>query len=118
MRSEFSDGTTRIRPLGPDDADALFAAACESINEVYPWLEWCHPDYSRDEAASWLALREELWPEGNEYAFTISPVSSLLLMETIKSASALPRSEGPSEKTCYARDSSCTSRLGPQPCTV
>ena len=59
MHSEFSDGTTRIRPLGPDDADALFVAACESINEVYPWLEWCHPDYSWDEASSSLALREE-----------------------------------------------------------
>ena len=56
MRSEFSDGTTRIRPLGLDDADTLFAAACESINEVYPWLEWCHPDCPWDAAASWLAL--------------------------------------------------------------
>ena len=56
MRSEFSDGTTRIRPLGLDDADTLFAAAGESINEVYPWLEWCYPDCPWDEAASWLAL--------------------------------------------------------------
>jgi ribosomal-protein-serine acetyltransferase len=60
-----------IRPYRADDATALFAAARESVNEIFPWLEWCHPGYSLAEAEAWAGSREKLFAEGVEYAFAI-----------------------------------------------
>ena len=47
--------TCRIRPYRADDAQALYEAARESIQDVFPWLEWCHPDYSIAEATEWTS---------------------------------------------------------------
>ena len=67
----LSDGAVRLRPYRPDDVDVLFAAARESIEEVNPWLPWCHVKYSRDEAAAWVHSRAEAWRTGTEYSFVI-----------------------------------------------
>lgn len=60
----------RLRPYAATDAGALFEAARESIAEVYPWLPWCHPDYSLAEAEQWARSRAEL-ASGEEYNFVI-----------------------------------------------
>jgi RimJ/RimL family protein N-acetyltransferase len=60
-----------IRPYRSEDAAALYAAARESIDEVFPWLPWCHPAYSLDEARDWIASRPQARAEGIEYAFAI-----------------------------------------------
>lgn len=49
-----SDGVVAIRPYAPGDADALFEAAVESVERVYPWLPWCHPGYTREESVDWI----------------------------------------------------------------
>ena len=61
----------RLRPYAATDASALFEAARESIAEVYPWLPWCHPDYSLAEAEQWASSRAELASRGEEYNFAI-----------------------------------------------
>ena len=61
----------RLRPYAARDAGALFEAALESIAEVYPWLPWCHPDYSLAEAEQWASSRAELASSGEEYNFAI-----------------------------------------------
>ena len=60
-----------IRPYRADDAPLLYAAARESVGDVFPWLPWCHPRYSLDEAAEWSRSREELARQGLEYHFVI-----------------------------------------------
>lgn len=45
----------RLRPYQADDADQLYEAARESIEHMSPWMPWCHADYSREEAESWVA---------------------------------------------------------------
>lgn len=60
-----------IRPYRADDAPHLYAAARESVGDVFPWLPWCHPRYSLDEAAEWARSREELARQGLEYHFVI-----------------------------------------------
>jgi len=60
-----------IRRYRTDDAPALHAAASESVDEVFPWLEWCHPGYSLAEAEAWAGSREKLSAEGVEYDFAI-----------------------------------------------
>jgi RimJ/RimL family protein N-acetyltransferase len=39
---------------------------------VFPWLEWCHPDYSLAEAVEWATSRARLAAAGSEFTFAIS----------------------------------------------
>jgi ribosomal-protein-serine acetyltransferase len=71
MNTTLTDGTITIRPVAADDTDMLYDAACSSIAEVYPWLPWCHPEYTRDESRAWLVWQEEQWRNGIEYSFAI-----------------------------------------------
>ena len=53
-----------------DEAD-LYRSARASISEVFAFLPWCHPDYSREEAREWLAKIEADWRDGSTYNFAI-----------------------------------------------
>jgi len=61
----------RLRPYEATDAAALCEAARESAAEVYPWLSWCHADYTLAEAAEWAGSRAPLADAGQEYNFVI-----------------------------------------------
>ena len=61
----------RIRAYQPEDAGALWEAARESVGEVFPWLSWCHAEYSMAEAVEWTRSRASLAAEGREYTFAI-----------------------------------------------
>ena len=61
----------RIRPYQPSDAEQLFQAARESSADVFPWLEWCHAQYSMAEAVEWIGSRAPLFADGQEYTFAI-----------------------------------------------
>jgi len=68
----FATGHLIIQRHSKEDADSLFAAATESIEQVYPFLPWCHPGYSREDAVSWLAQCTEQWrKQEGHYAFAI-----------------------------------------------
>src|SRR5262245_55574343 len=43
-------GEIFIHPYTPADVPRLFEAAVESIDDIFPWLPWCHPGYQREEA--------------------------------------------------------------------
>ncbi len=60
-----------IRPYVADDAALLFEAATESVDTVFPWLPWCHPGYSLDEANAWVAEQTAAFAKGEEYEFVI-----------------------------------------------
>ena len=60
-----------LRPYEPGDAQALWEAARESVAEVFPWLAWCHAQYSMAEAVEWVRSRRQLADEGREYTFAI-----------------------------------------------
>lgn len=61
-----------LRPYAAGDAAALFEAARESIDEVYPWLPWCHPGYTLAEAEEWAGSRAALASTGQEYHFVVA----------------------------------------------
>ncbi len=71
METELSDGRILIRPHRADDVDAMFEAVHESIEEIAPWLPWCHPGYSRDEAAAFILSRAEALKTEEEYSFAV-----------------------------------------------
>ena len=61
----------RIRPYRADDAQGLFEAARESIGDVFPWLEWCHPDYSMAEATEWASSQAARATGSAEFVFAV-----------------------------------------------
>jgi ribosomal-protein-serine acetyltransferase len=60
-----------IRAYEPEDAQALWEAARESVREISPWLSWCHAEYSVAEAVEWIRSRAPLAAERREYSFAI-----------------------------------------------
>jgi ribosomal-protein-serine acetyltransferase len=69
--SELTNGSVRIRPYRPEDTARLFESARESIAEIYPWMEWCYPDYSMTDSSVWVMGREAAWSAGTDYSFVI-----------------------------------------------
>lgn len=69
----------RIRPYEKPDAEALYEAVRESIDEVGAWLEWCHPDYTIDESRGWIDHCIAARSEGREYNFAIVDADGALL---------------------------------------
>jgi ribosomal-protein-serine acetyltransferase len=53
------------------DAPQLFAAISDSIERIYPWLPWCHPNYTLAETNTWLKTRPQCWHDAKEYGFSI-----------------------------------------------
>lgn len=60
-----------LRAYQPEDAQALWEAARESVGEVFPWSPWCHAQYSLADAAEWIRTRAPLAAQGLEYTFAI-----------------------------------------------
>jgi ribosomal-protein-serine acetyltransferase len=61
-----------LRPYALEDAPRLFEAARESSAEVYPWLPWCRPEYTLDEARDWIAKQVQLFSERSSFAFVVT----------------------------------------------
>lgn len=71
MQTRYTDGCVTIRPYQFSDIKEMAAAARESADEVYPWLEWCKPDYSLQEAETWIRAQREAWSAQSEFEFVI-----------------------------------------------
>ncbi len=61
----------KLLPVKSSDADSLFKAVTESINELIPWMPWCSKEYAFKESLSWCELRERFWKNRTEYDFAI-----------------------------------------------
>jgi ribosomal-protein-serine acetyltransferase len=61
-----------IRPYTPTDVPLLVDAAVESINEIFPWLPWCHPGYTALEAETWIKHCGTARDAGTEYNFVVT----------------------------------------------
>jgi RimJ/RimL family protein N-acetyltransferase len=77
--TEFKTERLIIRKCDPAFTDDLFEAARESIDTVFPWLPWCHPDYQREESLGWLNHCKKEWETGNQYSFSIFNRNNTLL---------------------------------------
>jgi len=65
----------RLRFPRPRDVTGITEAACESIAEISPWMAWCHPAYSRDEAELWVDSLPVSWRERTAFSFVAERVS-------------------------------------------
>lgn len=61
----------QIRLYQATDVAEMTAAARESFADVWPWMPWCHRDYSEADAAAWIATTLEGHQRGAMYDFAI-----------------------------------------------
>ncbi len=61
----------RLRRYRPEDAPALHEAAVESQADVFPFLPWCHPGYTLEEARAYVDGRGPAFAEETAFAFAI-----------------------------------------------
>ena len=67
----FSTPRFNIRRYTLDDESDLYEAARESINEISPFLPWCHADYCIVDSRSWLLTIDPNWNDHHSYGFAI-----------------------------------------------
>lgn len=67
-----------IRPYERGDAEALLEAVRESMAELAPWMPWCHPGYSIEDARGWIEATLEGHRSGTHYDFAIVAGAQLL----------------------------------------
>lgn len=60
-----------LLPYEPDDAAALTEAVQESVREVQPWMPWCYPGYSIDDAREYISATMAGRRQGTMYDFAI-----------------------------------------------
>ena len=67
---ELSVGRILIRPYRAEDIGAMYEAVRESVEEVAPWLPWCHAGYTIEETTAFIMSREEAW-KNDVYGFGV-----------------------------------------------
>lgn len=60
-----------IRPYAIEDAVALYEAAKESVMEVAPFMPWCRPDLSLEDARTWIARQVTNFQSGKAFEFVV-----------------------------------------------
>lgn len=80
MRTELSNNFVKIRRYCVDDAPLLFEAACESVNEMFAWSSWCHPNYTIEESQSFISCTEAAWNQKTRFGFAVFDTSSSLFL--------------------------------------
>jgi RimJ/RimL family protein N-acetyltransferase len=60
-----------LRPPIDDDVPAVYAAVCESAEQLRQWMAWCTPEYGREHSEAYIRSQPEAWREGREYSFLI-----------------------------------------------
>jgi ribosomal-protein-serine acetyltransferase len=79
----YFDGQLAIRRFESEDVSSLFEGIEESINELSEWMVWCHPDYSRKDAATFVSSSRDRWKKGEAYSFGIYEVKSGELLGSV-----------------------------------
>jgi ribosomal-protein-serine acetyltransferase len=68
-----------LRVPEPMDAPAIFEAVRESVAQVSPWMDWCNPDYSLEDAAEWVSSSAASRHRGEAFEFIICAGGGRLL---------------------------------------
>ena len=68
---QLSNGTILMRPHRMEDAKPSFEAIIESLDELMPWMSWCHTDIAFQEIEKWVESRPGAWQDDTDYDFAI-----------------------------------------------
>jgi RimJ/RimL family protein N-acetyltransferase len=69
--TRLTDGVVELRPPHERDVDEVFAAVRESIAELSPWMDWCHPEFAVADTAQWVRDGGRRWQQDVQYPFVI-----------------------------------------------
>jgi ribosomal-protein-serine acetyltransferase len=61
----------RIRAFENGDATSFVAAARESVETVGKWMDWCHADYSIEDARTWIESCQQNSAASTTYEFAL-----------------------------------------------
>ena len=67
----FTNGILTLRSYQVTDIEPCFNAIRESINELLPWMWWCHGAYSMKDAQIWIESRPDTCQNAIECSFAI-----------------------------------------------
>lgn len=67
----FTNGILTLRPYHIADIEPCFNAIRESINELLPWMWWCHSTYSMKDTQVWIESRPDACQNATECSFAI-----------------------------------------------
>ena len=69
----------QLRQYQQNDVDAIYEAVMESKAELSPWMLWCHENYSRKDAVTWVEGRPGAWERNESWSFVVvEPIGTLL----------------------------------------
>ena len=68
----LSDGRVVLRKPDLLDVDEIYAGVRDSQAEIGQWMSWARPDYSREDAADWLARTWLAWRAGTVFEFMVT----------------------------------------------
>ena len=71
MREIAAGQLVTVKAYRTEQIDPLFAAVVESIQEPSRYETWCHPGYTRGEAAEYVDWWRKTWGEGKAYYFGV-----------------------------------------------
>lgn len=74
----MSNNFVKIRRYCADDAPLLFEAARESINEMFAWSSWCHPNYTIEESQAFILSSQAAWNQKTTFGFAVFDTNSRL----------------------------------------
>lgn len=72
MRRSAPAPEVSLRRYRIGDAEALLEAIHESVDQVHPWLPWCHAGYSLEDAHTWIEHCRRAQQQGTEHNFAIT----------------------------------------------
>jgi RimJ/RimL family protein N-acetyltransferase len=75
-------GKFELLPVYSDCIADLFEAEIESIEELVPWMHWCHPNRSISDTTQWVESRSEAWERRKAYSFLIADRRSSQIVGT------------------------------------
>src|ERR1700690_3915352 len=84
-------GRFELIPVHAACVTELFDAVAESKNEISPWMEWCHSDYSANETKQWVESRSQAWEQDKEYSFLTLDAQSKQVLGTCGVNDVQPR---------------------------
>ena len=71
MIASRSNEIVRLRPFEKFDAENFAKAARESVETVGKWMDWCHAEYSPEEARTWIEACRQNADAGMAYEFAL-----------------------------------------------
>jgi RimJ/RimL family protein N-acetyltransferase len=67
----LEDGFIKLIRFDLVEVNEVYLAVRESLEDLLPWMPWCHNQYIIEDTRQYLESREEAWSKGKEYDFAI-----------------------------------------------